>query len=56
MNAQPRFFAPLARLLHWLMALMIIAMLFIGTGLASGAASCCTACYCRWGLVCFTPA
>jgi len=25
MNAQPRFFAPLARLLHWLMALMIIA-------------------------------
>ena len=26
MNAQPRFFAPLARLLHWLMALMIIAI------------------------------
>ena len=35
MNAQPRFFAPLARLLHWLMALMIIAMLFIGAGLAA---------------------
>ena len=32
MNAQPRFFAPLARVLHWLMALMIIAMLFIGRG------------------------
>jgi len=35
MNAQPRFFAPLARLLHWLMALMIIAMLFIGAGLVA---------------------
>ncbi|CRM33501.1 cytochrome b [Pseudomonas sp. 52 E 6] len=35
MNAQPRFFAPLARLLHWLMALMVIAMLFIGAGLAA---------------------
>ena len=35
MNAQPRFFTPLARLLHWLMALMIIAMLFIGAGLAA---------------------
>ena len=35
MNAQPRFFAPLARVLHWLMALMIIAMLFIGAGLAA---------------------
>ncbi|WDU64357.1 cytochrome b/b6 domain-containing protein [Pseudomonas poae] len=35
MNAQPRFFAPLARLLHWLMALMIIAMLFIGAGMAA---------------------
>ena len=30
MSAQPNHFAPLARLLHWLMALMIIAMLFIG--------------------------
>lgn len=35
MNAQPRFFAPLARLLHWLMALMVIAMLFIGAGMAA---------------------
>lgn len=35
MNAQPRFFAPLARLLHWLMALMIIAMLFIGAGMVA---------------------
>ncbi|MGY2288573.1 cytochrome b [Pseudomonas sp. SDO528_S397] len=35
MNTPPRFFAPLARLLHWLMALMIIAMLFIGAGLAA---------------------
>lgn len=35
MNASPQFFAPLARLLHWLMALMVIAMLFIGAGLAA---------------------
>ncbi len=35
MNVQPRYFAPLARLLHWLMALMIIAMLFIGAGMAA---------------------
>ena len=35
MNAQPRFFAPLARLLHWLMALMVIAMLFIGAGMVA---------------------
>ncbi|MFO2462920.1 cytochrome b [Pseudomonas sp. 15FMM2] len=35
MNAQPRFFAPLSRLLHWLMALMVIAMLFIGAGMAA---------------------
>ncbi|WP_434656855.1 cytochrome b [Pseudomonas sp. R3-56] len=34
MNA-PRHFAPLARLLHWLMALMIIAMLFIGAGMVA---------------------
>jgi cytochrome b561 len=27
MSTQPTHFAPLARLLHWLMALMIIAML-----------------------------
>ncbi|NMZ18607.1 cytochrome b [Pseudomonas rhodesiae] len=35
MKASPQFFAPLARLLHWLMALMVIAMLFIGAGLAA---------------------
>ncbi|WP_434604414.1 cytochrome b [Pseudomonas sp. R1-7] len=34
MNA-PRHFAPLARLLHWLMALMVIAMLFIGAGMVA---------------------
>lgn len=35
MSAQPNHFAPLARLLHWLMALMIIAMLFIGAGMVA---------------------
>lgn len=35
MSEQPRFFAPLARLLHWLMAVMIIAMLFIGAGMVA---------------------
>ncbi|MBP5098174.1 cytochrome b561 [Pseudomonas protegens] len=35
MNSQPRHFAPLARLLHWLMALLIIAMLFIGAGMVA---------------------
>ena len=30
MNTHPKHFAPLARLLHWLMAACIIAMLFIG--------------------------
>ncbi|MFC6337938.1 cytochrome b [Pseudomonas sp. CCM 7891] len=35
MNVQSRFFSPLARLLHWLMALMVIAMLFIGAGMAA---------------------
>ncbi|WP_338922332.1 cytochrome b [Pseudomonas silesiensis] len=35
MSAQPNHFAPLARLLHWLMALMVIAMLFIGAGMAA---------------------
>lgn len=35
MNVQPRFFVPLARLLHWLMALMVIAMLFIGAGMVA---------------------
>lgn len=35
MSAQPNHFAPLARLLHWLMAVMIIAMLFIGAGMVA---------------------
>jgi cytochrome b561 len=35
MSAQPTHFAPLARLLHWLMALMVISMLFIGAGMAA---------------------
>ena len=35
MSAPTSHFAPLARLLHWLMALMIIAMLFIGAGMAA---------------------
>lgn len=35
MSAPASHFAPLARLLHWLMALMIIAMLFIGAGMAA---------------------
>ncbi|AJO79522.1 cytochrome b [Pseudomonas sp. MRSN 12121] len=35
MSAQPNHFAPLARLLHWLMALLILAMLFIGAGMAA---------------------
>ncbi|WP_095078911.1 cytochrome b [Pseudomonas sp. Irchel s3h17] len=35
MSAHPNHFAPLARLLHWLMALMIIAMLFIGAGMVA---------------------
>ena len=35
MNSQPTHFAPLARLLHWLMALMILAMLFIGAGMVA---------------------
>lgn len=35
MNDQPTHFAPLARLLHWLMALMILAMLFIGAGMVA---------------------
>ncbi|MCU1727510.1 cytochrome b [Pseudomonas sp. 7P_10.2_Bac1] len=35
MSTPNSHFAPLARLLHWLMALMIIAMLFIGAGLAA---------------------
>lgn len=35
MSAQPTHFAPLARLLHWLMALMILSMLFIGAGMVA---------------------
>lgn len=35
MSSPTLHFAPLARLLHWLMALMIIAMLFIGAGMAA---------------------
>jgi cytochrome b561 len=35
MSTPPKHFAPLARLLHWLMALMIIAMLFIGAGMVA---------------------
>lgn len=35
MSSPTSHFAPLARLLHWLMALMIIAMLFIGAGMAA---------------------
>ncbi len=35
MSTSTSHFAPLARLLHWLMALMVIAMLFIGAGMAA---------------------
>ncbi|WP_166359402.1 cytochrome b [Pseudomonas akapageensis] len=35
MNGQPTHFAPLARLLHWSMALLILAMLFIGAGMVA---------------------
>ncbi|MFC3944505.1 cytochrome b [Pseudomonas gingeri NCPPB 3146 = LMG 5327] len=35
MSAPSKHFAPLARLLHWLMALMILAMLFIGAGMVA---------------------
>ena len=35
MSTPTSHFAPVARLLHWLMALMIIAMLFIGAGMAA---------------------
>ena len=35
MNAHQARFSPLSRVLHWLMALMILAMLFIGTGMAA---------------------
>lgn len=35
MSASNTHFSPLARLLHWSMALMIIAMLFIGAGMVA---------------------
>lgn len=35
MSATPSHFSPLARLLHWFMALMIIAMLLIGAGMVA---------------------
>src|SRR5262249_33843869 len=35
MSARPDRFTPLQRLLHWLMALCILAMLFIGVGMVS---------------------
>ncbi|UWU78765.1 cytochrome b/b6 domain-containing protein [Bradyrhizobium huanghuaihaiense] len=35
MTSAPHHFAPIQRLLHWLMALCIIAMLFIGVGMVS---------------------
>jgi cytochrome b561 len=35
MSTQPTHFAPLARLLHWLMAPLILAMLFIGAGMVA---------------------
>ena len=35
MSTQPTHFALLARLLHWQMAVMIIAMLFIGAGMVT---------------------
>ncbi|WP_342731586.1 cytochrome b/b6 domain-containing protein [Bradyrhizobium sp. B117] len=38
MNSAPRRFAPIQRILHWLMAACIIAMLFIGVGMVSSVA------------------
>jgi cytochrome b561 len=35
MNGRRRHFTPLQRLLHWLMAICILAMLFIGVGMVS---------------------
>lgn len=35
MNASTRPFSPAARLLHWLMALLILTMLFIGVGMVA---------------------
>ena len=37
MNAPQARFTPLARLLHWSMAVMILAMLFVGIGMVSTA-------------------
>lgn len=38
MTNAPQHFAPIQRLLHWLMAICIIAMLFIGVGMVSSVA------------------
>ena len=35
MKARPEHFAPAARVLHWVMAILLIAMLFIGVGMVS---------------------
>ena len=35
MRAEPRGFAPSQRILHWLMAIMVLAMLFIGVAMVS---------------------
>jgi cytochrome b561 len=35
MSTSTKHFAPLARALHWLMAVMVIAMLFIGAGMVA---------------------
>jgi cytochrome b561 len=35
MSAHEARFTPVSRLLHWLMALMVLTMLFIGTGMAA---------------------
>ncbi|MGB6307024.1 MAG: cytochrome b/b6 domain-containing protein [Steroidobacteraceae bacterium] len=35
MSAPPLRFTPVSRFLHWLMALMVLALLFIGTGMAA---------------------
>jgi cytochrome b561 len=35
MDPQPLHFSPFSRLLHWLMAVMILGMLFIGIGMAA---------------------
>ncbi|MFF7710066.1 cytochrome b/b6 domain-containing protein [Pseudomonas sp. NPDC007930] len=35
MNRTPEYFVPLARWLHWLMAVLLLAMLFIGAGMVA---------------------